>query len=214
MLLRRCQPPANEVFGACSVAPVLLHSLASPYSNLTLMLDIIALPPSPTSPTPIQAPPAAPIVSVARLIIYHHVRISRLYPYLCKPLADLADEFQLFSQCSKNRRPAAHCRRDRSTVHLQPHHPIIAPASLPHQRRITGPSKSPSTSGAHATRITTVTNTYVPCTSANTAQILSWPCSRSSLHRLNIHSKSTTPSLVVRSAQTLRDAMRGDVYTT
>jgi len=38
-------------------------------------LDLIALPPSPTSPSPTQASSAAPMLSIAKLIMHRHVRI-------------------------------------------------------------------------------------------------------------------------------------------
>ena len=63
-----------------------------------LMLNLIALPPSPTSPSPTQAPLVAPLVApmlpMAGLIMHRHVHIS----LLCFHLPTLEDTILRFSQ--------------------------------------------------------------------------------------------------------------------
>jgi len=62
---------------------ILYHSFASPSVYLLLTLDFIALPS--TSPSPTQPPSAAPMLSMAKLIMHRHVRIA-LFRF---PLANL-----------------------------------------------------------------------------------------------------------------------------
>ena len=110
---------------------VLSPQYCSTHSLLTLMLGLIALPPSPTTPTPIHTPPP-PIVSVAWLIIHCHVRISRLYRYPCKPLADMADVFLIASRIVTPPHTVVEVETG-----LQR---LVSPASLPHQLRILFPA--------------------------------------------------------------------------
>ena len=65
VLLRDATHQPTRLFGTCSVPRVISLVLRAsltrnPSSNLTMMLDLIALPPSPTTPTPILAPPPTP----------------------------------------------------------------------------------------------------------------------------------------------------------
>ena len=46
--------------------------------SIPLILNLIALPPSPTSSSPTQASSAAPMLSMAKLIMHRHVRIVSL----------------------------------------------------------------------------------------------------------------------------------------
>jgi hypothetical protein len=54
--------------------------------SILLILDLLAQPPSPTSPSPTQVSSAAPMLSMAKLIMHRHVRIacfvSHLSPWL------------------------------------------------------------------------------------------------------------------------------------
>ena len=113
----------------------MLHSPTS--INLTLTLDLTALPPSPTCPTPTQPP----LLSLARLIHTLHVRISSYYS--CEPLANLADIFRLVSYCFKTydaRNSMMYCRR---LYTLSPRSEPPCCIHCPHnsQVRITGSSK-------------------------------------------------------------------------
>ena len=61
---------------------------------LSLILNIIALPPSPTSPPPTQAPLVAPVLPMAGLIMHRHVLTALLRFHL----PTLADAISRFSQ--------------------------------------------------------------------------------------------------------------------
>jgi hypothetical protein len=56
-----------------------VHSLLSPYGSLLLTRDLIALPPSPTSPSPTQASSVAPMLSMEKLVMHRQVRIAFFY---------------------------------------------------------------------------------------------------------------------------------------
>jgi hypothetical protein len=68
--------PFVPLHRASYVLSAVYHSHTSPSGHHSLTLDLVALPPSSTSPTPTQAPPTAPMLSMAKLIMHRHVRIS------------------------------------------------------------------------------------------------------------------------------------------
>jgi len=66
--------------------------LCAPRPSISLILDLIALPPSPTSPSPTQASSTTPMLSMAKLVIHQHVRIIFFrFPFVC--LAHVASRF-------------------------------------------------------------------------------------------------------------------------
>jgi len=78
-------PGASEkVIWCTSIAlgPYSLSYLCAPRPSISLILDLMALPPLPASPSPTQAPSVAPTPSISKLIMQRHARIAffRLSP--------------------------------------------------------------------------------------------------------------------------------------
>ena len=68
----------ERLFWCASIAlgPYPSSYLCASQSSNSLILDLITLPPSPTSPSPTQASSAAPMLSIAKLIMHRHVHIA------------------------------------------------------------------------------------------------------------------------------------------
>jgi len=66
--------------------------LCAPRPSILLILDLIALPPSPTSPSPTQASLSALMLSIAELIMHLHVRIAFFHSSFVN-LAHMASRF-------------------------------------------------------------------------------------------------------------------------
>ena len=68
----------NKLFGAFPIArnPSSSSCPRAPRPSISLTLDLIAIPTSPTRPPPTQAPLVAPMLSIAKPIMHQHVRIA------------------------------------------------------------------------------------------------------------------------------------------
>jgi len=68
----------KRLFWCVSIAlgPYSSSYLCAPPPSISLVLDLIALPPPPTSPSPTQDSSAAPILSITKLVMHRHVRIA------------------------------------------------------------------------------------------------------------------------------------------
>ena len=79
---RNQSPPAPGVskrviwYVSIALAPYSSFYLCSPPLSISLIPDLIALPPSPTSLSPAQASSPAPILSMAKLTMHRHVCIA------------------------------------------------------------------------------------------------------------------------------------------
>ena len=77
-------PPSTWCFqkviwcASITLGPYSSSYLCSPRPSISLTLHPIAVPPSPTSPSPTQAPSIALMLSMAKLIVHRHVRIAFL----------------------------------------------------------------------------------------------------------------------------------------
>ena len=86
----------KAAIGTCPIArsPSLISAMCSS-ALISLTLDLIALPPSPRSPSPTQTPPEAPMLSMAKPITNRHVRIA----FFRFPLASLTNLTLHISHC-------------------------------------------------------------------------------------------------------------------
>jgi len=85
---------STKVIWCASIAlgPYSSLYLCAPRPSISLILDLIALPPSPTSPSPIRDSSAAPMLSIAKLIMHLHVRIAFFHSSFVN-LAHIASRF-------------------------------------------------------------------------------------------------------------------------
>ena len=85
---------SKKVIWCVSIAlgPYSSFYLCSPRLSISLILDLIALPPSPTSPSPTQASSPAPTLSMAKLIMHRHVRIA-FFSFPFDHLAHISSSF-------------------------------------------------------------------------------------------------------------------------
>jgi len=69
---------STKVIWCASIAlgPYSSSYLCAPRPSISLILDLIAVPPSPTSPSRTQASSAAPVLSIAELIMRRHMHIA------------------------------------------------------------------------------------------------------------------------------------------
>jgi len=75
-----------------TLGPYSSSYLCTPRPYISLILDLIALPPSPTSPSPTQASSTTPMLSMAKLVMHQHVRIAFFrFPFVC--LAHIPSRF-------------------------------------------------------------------------------------------------------------------------
>jgi len=164
-----------------TLGPYSSSYLCSPRPSISLTLHPIAVPPSPTSPSPTQAPSIALMLSMAKLIVHRHVLIA----FLRFPFVNLAHPNITVSHClspnvalnppssSPSPYPRRHVFVASIAVSTSGHH--FSSSSKDHPwsiiicpRQTTGPSYSPSTSSTRITPATcsaTVTPTQVTLTS-------------------------------------------------
>jgi len=163
-----------------------LSRLVSILHLIYVLLDLVAVPPSPMSPSPTQAPSTALMLSIAKLIMHRHVRIAFFrFPFVNFLIAFFPDDALNPPSSSPPPYPRRHVFVAGIAVSTSGHHFSSSckhhpPSTIICPRQTTGPSYSPSTPSmctTPATRSATATPTQVIFTStiANVATTMTPP---------------------------------------
>ena len=155
--------------------------ICTPCPSISLILDLIALLPSRTSPSPTQAPSAATILCITRLIMHRHVRVAFFrFPFFNSAHIISRLLIAFFPDDALN---PLHVFVAVIAVSTSGHH--LSSSSKHHPRSIYDGRQDQATSGATATATPTqvtltsaIANAATNMTPSGVAWPLSWPCSR------------------------------------